>query len=276
MGLRIASNLTAAKVQGNINKNNRKTDKALEQLSSGKRIIHASDDSAGMAIAKTMEAQTRGMRQAGRNASNAISLIQTAEGSMTESSNLMVRLRELAIQAASDTVGDLERGMLDLEYKQLVKEIDRIAENTVFNGVSLINGEGKDLYTFHVGPNHDESNIIQYDASGINTTSSKLGVSGTGISEKSEALSSVESIDEGLENLSGQRSVLGAIQNRLQSALVTIDIAATQQEDARATIEDVDVAKAATDLAVGKMQQNTAVAALAQANALPRAALDLV
>ena len=209
MGLRIASNLTAAKVQSNLRKTISKTDKALEQLSSGKRIVNVSDDSAGMAIAKTLEAQTTGLRMAGRNASNAISLVQTAEGSMSESSNIMVRLRELAIQASSDTVGDVEREMLDLEYQQLLTEMDRIAGNTTFNGVSLINGEGKDLYRFHVGANSGESNVIEYDASDINVTASNLGVSGTGVGDKSDAIDSIENIDEGLQNLSSQRAVLG-------------------------------------------------------------------
>lgn len=276
MGLRIASNLASLKVQDNLRKVTKDTDRSLESLSSGKRIISAADDSAGMAIAKTMEAQTRGLRQAERNASDGISLIQTAEGSMIESSNLLVRLRELAIQSANDTVGERERGMIDLEYQQILQEIDRIAQSTKFNGVPLINGEGNDLYQFQVGANADESNIIEYDASNIDSTISNLGIDGSGVSEKSDALDAVAELDEAIVQISEQRAGLGAIQNRLYSAVNTINIQALQQDYARSVIEDVDVAEAASNLAADSIQKNAAVAALAQANSIPRTALNLL
>ena len=137
MGLRIATNLASERVQAHLKQNSRKTDKSLEQLASGKRIISASDDAAGMAIANTMRAQTRSLRQAGRNANDGISMIQTAEGSLTEISNVLVRLRELSIQSASDTVGDLERTMLNLEYQELISEIDRMADSTENNATTM-------------------------------------------------------------------------------------------------------------------------------------------
>jgi flagellin len=276
MGLRIASNLASLKVQDNLRKVTKDTDRSLQSLSSGKRIISASDDSAGMAIAKTMEAQSRGLRQAERNAQDGISLIQTAEGSMIESSNLLVRLRELAIQSANDTVGERERGMLDLEYQQVIQEIDRIAQSTKFNGVPLINGEGNDLYQFQVGANADESNIIEYDASNIDSTISNLGVDGSGVSEKDDALEAVAELDEAIVQISEQRAGLGAIQNRLYSAVNTINVQALQQDYARSIIEDVDVAEAASNLAADSIQKNASIAALAQANAIPRTALNLL
>ena len=276
MGLRIASNLASLEVQDNLRKVTKDTDRSLESLSSGKRIISASDDSAGMAIAKTMEAQSRGLRQAERNAQDGISLIQTAEGSMIESSNLLVRLRELAIQSANDTVGERERGMLDLEYQQVLQEIDRIAQSTKFNGVPLINGEGNDLYQFQVGANADESNVIEYDASNIDSTISNLGVDGSGVSEKGDALDAVAELDEAIVQISEQRAGLGAIQNRLYSAVNTINVQALQQDYARSIIEDVDVAEAASNLAADSIQKNASIAALAQANAIPRTALNLL
>ena len=276
MGLRIASNLASMKVQDNLRKVTKDTDKSLERLSSGKRIIRAADDSAGMAIAKTMEAQSRGLRQAERNAMDGVSLIQTAEGSMIESSNLMVRLRELAIQSANDTVGERERGMLDLEYQQVLQEIDRIAQSTKFNGVPLINGEGNDLYQFQVGANAEDSNVIEYDASNIDVTISNLGISGSGISDKGDALDAVGDLDEAIIQISEQRAGLGAIQNRLYSAVNTINVQALQQDYARSVIEDVDVAEAASNLAADSIQKNASVAALAQANSIPRTALNLL
>ena len=276
MGLRIASNLASLRVQDNLRKVTKNTDRALESLSSGKRIISAADDSAGMAIAKTMEAQSRGLRQAERNAQDGISLIQTAEGSMIESSNLLVRLRELAIQSANDAVGERERGMLDLEYQQVLLEIERIAQSTKFNGVPLINGEGNDMYEFQVGANADEFNIIEYDASNIDSTISNLGIDGSGVAEKSDAQDAVAELDEAIVKISEQRAGLGAIQNRLYSAINTINIQAIQQDYARSVIEDVDVAEAASTLAANSIQKNAGVAALAQANSIPKTALNLL
>jgi flagellin len=276
MGLRIASNLAAERVQSNLRKVSKETDGALQSLSSGKRINKASDDSAGLAIATTMSAQVSGLRQALRNANDGMSLVQVAEGSLNESSNLLVRMKELAVQSASDTVGETERSMINLEFQETVKEIDRISEVTIYNGVKLINGEGKDLYSFQVGANGDQSNTIEYDAGNINASSSSLGVSSLAVDDRSGALDSVEVVQEALDNLSSQRASLGAIQNRLQSAVNTIDNSMIQQEHARSIIEDVDVAESASKLVASSISKNAAIAALAQANTIPKSAISLI
>lgn len=276
MGLRIASNLAAEKVQSNLRKISKKTDTALESLSSGKRITKASDDSAGLAIATTMSAQVSGLRQAMRNASDGISLVQVAEGSLNESSNLLVRMKELAVQAASDTVGEVERSMINLEFQETLKEIDRIAEVTLYNGVKLLNGEGQDLYQFQVGANGGEANMIEYDAGNINATTSSLGVSGLSVDDKGSALDSIATVGEALTSLSTQRASLGAIQNRLQSAVNTIDNSVIQQEYARSIIEDVDVAQSASQLVASSISKNAAIASLAQANTIPQSAISLI
>ena len=147
-----------------------------------------------MAVAKSIEAQVRGLKQASGNTNDAISLIQTAEGSMNETSNILSRLKELAVQSASDTLGDKKREMLNLEFEQLISEVDRVANNTKYNGVNLLNGEGNDLYRFQVGPNSDESNVIEFDTTEIDATSSTLGVEGTGILDRDEALDSIEMV----------------------------------------------------------------------------------
>ena len=276
MGLRIASNLAAEKVQSNLRKVSDRPDKALAGLSSGKRITKAGDDSAGMAIATTLSAQVNGLRQALRNTNDGISLIQVAEGSLTESSNLLVRMKELAVQSSSDTVGELERQMINLEFKQMIKEIDRIAGAATYNGVYLLNGEGKDLYQFQVGANSGAFNKIEYDASNINATASSLKVSGLDVEDRSGALDAIETLEEAMGSLSKQRASLGAIQNRMQSAANTIDNSVVQQEHARSIIEDVDVATAASELVASSIQKNAAIASLAQANTIPKSAISLI
>jgi len=276
MGLRIATNIASETVQKNIKEVSSTSNTELERLSSGKRITKAGDDAAGLAIAKNLEAQTRSLRQASRNANDGISMVQTAEGSLNEVSNVLVRLRELSIQSASDTIGDAERGMLNLEYQELSKEVDRIAASTEFNGVHLLDGEGSGVLDFHVGAKNGEQNIIQYDAGQTNASSSNIGLSGTGVESKSEALSSVSSIDEAITVISGQRASLGAIQNRLSHTVSTLESQALNQEHARSVIEDADVADSAAKLASANVIKNAGISALAQANMIPNSALKLI
>lgn len=276
MGLRIATNLASEAVQTNLKEVSLKTNKELERLSSGKRITQASDDAAGLAIAKNLEAQTRSLRQAARNANDGISMVQTAEGSMTEISNILVRLRELSIQSASDTVGNQERGMLDLEYQELTKEVDRISSSTEFNGVHLLDGEGDGVLDFHVGSKPGEANIIQYDSGETNASTSSLEISGTGVSSKGDALGSISSVDTAINILSGQRASLGAIQNRLQHSVQTLETQALNQESARSVIEDADVAQSAAALASANVVKNAGISALAQANNIPNSTLKLI
>ena len=276
MGLRIATNLASETVQKNLKTVTKESNSQLEKLSSGKRINKSSDDAAGLAIANTLRAQSRSLRQASRNAQDGVSMVQTAEGSLNEVSNILTRLRELTVQSASDTVGDTERGMLDLEYQQLVQEVDRISESTTYNGVNLLNGEGDGVLDFHVGADSTDSNVIQYDSGETNASSSNIGISGTGIDAKSSALSSIGSIDEAITAISGQRASLGAIQNRLQSSITNLDAQAVNTEEARSSIEDADIAQASAKLASTSVIKNAGVAALSQANAIPNSALRLI
>ena len=171
MGLRIATNIASQSVQRNLKEVSNSGNAELEKLSSGKRITKAADDAAGLAISTNLEAQTKGLRQATRNANDGISLVQTAEGGLAETSNILIRLRELSIQSASDTVGDNERGLLEKEYQQLSKEIDRISESTAFNGTQLLNGKGRGTMDFQVGAFAGEQNKITFDSSETNSSS---------------------------------------------------------------------------------------------------------
>ena len=212
MGLRISTNIASEMVQKNLKEVSREETKSLQRLSSGSRISSASDDAAGLAIATKIKAQASGMRQATRNANDGISFVQSAEGGLGEVSNILTRLRELSIQAASDTVGEDERGFLDLEYQQLTAEVDRIAGSTKFNGKNLLSGEGSGVMDFQVGAFAGQENTIQFDSGATNVTSSHLGISGTGVMEKGDALDSIANIDEALNQVSGQRANLGALQ----------------------------------------------------------------
>lgn len=277
MGLRIATNIASESVQKNLRQVSTEGQDSLEKLSSGKRINKASDDAAGLAIATNLSAQTRGLRQATRNANDGISLVQTAEGGINEVSNILVRLRELSVQAASDTVGDKERGFLDKEYQQLTQEVDRIAQATVFNGSSLLNGES-DMGTmdFQVGAFAGEQNVIKFDANETNITSDNIGIAGSGVAGKETAKDSIEVIDNAINQVSGQRANLGAIQSRLQSTVSNLEIQSINQDAARSTIEDADVAQETAKMASINVIKSAGISTLAQANSIPNSALRLI
>lgn len=276
MGLRIATNIASQMVQKNLKQVSNKADESLNKLSSGKRITKASDDAAGLAIATNLEAQTKGLRQATRNANDGVSLIQTAEGGLNEVTNILTRMRELTIQASSDTVGENERGFLDKEYQQLMTEVDRISEATTFNGSQLLNGEGSGTLDFQVGAFSGEQNRISFDSSESNASAGSIGISGTGIGDKSEALDSIAGIDEAINTVSGQRATLGSIQSRLQSTVSNLEVQTINQDNARSMIQDVDVAEESAKLAANQVVKTAGVTTLSQANALPNSALRLI
>lgn len=276
MGLRIATNIASQTVQKNLKEVSNAGNSQLEKLSSGKRITKASDDAAGLAIATNLEAQTKGLRQASRNANDGVSLVQTAEGGLNETSNILIRLRELTVQAASDTVGDTERGFLNKEYQQLNKEVDRISESTTFNGTQLLNGKGKGKMDFQVGAFSGEQNKISFDSSETNASSDSIGIGSTNIANKEDALGSIGNIDKAIEKVSGQRADLGSIQSRLQSTIKNLEVQTINQDSARSVIQDVDVADASAALASNNVVKNAAVSTLAQANQIPNSALRLI
>jgi len=275
MGLRINTNIASQEVQRNLRVNSAEQEVEFARLSSGKRITKSADDAAGLAIAKKLEASTKGMKMATRNANDAISLVQVAEGGLNESTNILTRLRELSVQAASDTVGEQERGFLNMEYQQLTQELDRIAVTTNFNGRSLLKGEG-DTLDFQVGAYGGEMNQIQFDASQTDATIESLGVDGTSITDKSEASSNLERIDQAIDKVSGFRANLGATQSRLQTAVSSLEISSVNQEAARSRIEDTDVAASSAKLASINIMKAAGTAVLSQANDLPASALKLI
>ena len=275
MGLRIATNVPSLAVQRNIANVGEEASKSYARLSSGNRITKSGDDAAGLSIANKLEASVRGMKMAQRNANDGISFVQTAEGGINEVSNILIRLRELSVQSASDTIGDSERGFLNKEVQSLKGEVDRISKSTNFNGTNLLGGEGKVL-TFQVGHEAGEMNRIEFDPSKTNVSTSALGVSGVDLASKDGALSAMGDIDGAINKVNGNRAELGALQNRLHSTSNTLGIAVENLSDARSRIMDTDIAAETSNMAKNSILQNAGIAVLAQANAAPNAAMKLL
>lgn len=277
MGLRIKTNVASLAVQKNLKQIDSKAGDSYEKLASGKRITKSADDAAGLGIAKKMEAEVRGYQMAERNANAGISMIQVAEGGLDESSNILTRMRELSIQSASDTVGERERGYLNLEYDQLLEEVDRISKTTTFSGSPLLTGESENgTMDFHVGAYAGEDNKISFQADQTDATIAGLGIDGTNINSKDDASANLEKIDEAITKVAGFRANFGSIQSRLQSTVSNLGTMTVNTEAARSRIEDVDVAEESAKLASNNVIKSAATATLSQANALPNSALRLI
>lgn len=275
MGLRINTNIASQEVQRNLKVSNAAQEAEFSKLSSGKRITKSADDAAGLAIANKINAETKGLRMASRNANDAISLVQVAEGGLNETSSILTRLRELSVQAGSDTVGEAERGFLSMEYEQLVQEADRISKTTTFNGKPLLKGEG-DMLQFQVGAFGNEDNRIEFDAGQTDSSAESLGISGSNIRDKQGALDNLERIDNAINKVSAFRANFGSIQSRLNSTINNLDVAVVNQEAARSRIEDVDVAESTAKLASQQIKNAAGTATLAQANGIGNGALRLI
>ncbi len=276
MGLRINTNVQALAAQRSLSTNRQAQEASLERLSSGNRINKSGDDAAGLAISDQIRANTRSLAQAGRNANDGISLVQVAEGGTNEISNMLVRMRELSIQAASDTIGDLERGFINKEIQALKSETDRIANNTEFNGTKLLNGSA-DKLEIQVGlKNNPTEDRLVFDAKAQNVSTEALGISEIGTMTKTDAQLNLEKLDNALTSLNSNRSALGAVQNRLQSTINNISIYRENLEAARSRIKDTDMAAETSELTRNNILTQAGISTLAQANQNPQLALKLL
>jgi flagellin len=275
MGLRINTNTAALNTQRNIQSTSQDMAKSISRLSSGQKITSAGDDAAGLSISQNLQAQVRSLQQAQRNANDGISLVQTAEGGLNEVSNILVRLRELGVQAASDTVGDTERGFIDKEYQSLKEEVDRLAKVTNFNGRALLSGDG-DKISIQVGARAGETDTIAYDLSRNDVRTSALGISGNEVRSRDNALDSLEKIDEAINKVNEFRSNLGATQNRLHSSSNSVGISIENLSEAKSRIADTDIAEETSKLVRNSILQSAGISVLAQANSAPNAALKLL
>ncbi len=276
MGLRIATNVTALQAQRQIGITRLDLDKTLERLASGSRINHAGDDAAGLAISENLRSQLRAMRQARRNANDGISLIQTSEGGLTEVSNIIIRLRELAIQAASDTIGDQERVFADREFQALKQEIDRISNVTQFNGTPLLNGKAG-IFEMQIGiKNNPILDRIIYNGERSDATLDALQLGGESLATKQGAQLSLSIIDDSLQRVSSIRADLGALQNRLQSTINNLAITEENMAAANSRIRDSDMAEEMSNLTKNNILMQAGVSVLASANNTNQVALKLL
>lgn len=276
MGLRINTNVGSLIAQRNLGITNKNLNSSMNKLSSGERITRASDDAAGLAISENLKAEIRGLRQAKRNAGDAVSLIQTAEGGLSEISNIVIRLRELAVQAASDTVGDTERGFTDIEFQQLKDEVNRISKGAEFNGVKLLDGTGG-ILDFQIGTgNNAELDRLRYDSTSNDATLGALGLMAESVASKEGAQGTLTKLDDALVQINGVRAGLGATQNRLQSAINNLGVSDENLSAANSRIRDVDVAAETATLTRNNILMQSGASVLSQANQFPNIALKLL
>jgi flagellin len=276
MGLRINTNIQALSAQRHLTNASLKQNSALDKLSSGSRINKAGDDAAGLAISEKLRASIRSMKQATRNANDGVSLVQVAEGAMNEISNILVRMRELSIQAASDTIGDPERQYVNREVQQLKSEVDRIAASTEFNGTKLLNNSAPPL-EIQVGINNVASNDrFVFDTEDKDSTVSALGITEVSTEKKEDAQNNLEKIDAAMTRLNGNRAGLGALQNRLASTINNLTIYRENLESANGRIRDTDMAEESSELTRASILTQAGVSVLAQANQTPQLALKLI
>jgi flagellin len=276
MGLRINTNIQSLAAQRAFGMNNEHQRNSLEHLSSGSRINKAGDDAAGLAISERLKSDIRSMRQATRNANDGISLIQVAEGSMNEISNIMIRLRELSVQASSDTIGDTERGFLNKEVQQLKSEIDRISANTEFTGTKLLSGKAGSL-DIQVGIKNDQTlDRFSFETEKLSSTLGAFQLEGVAVDNKISAQENLGMIDKAINHLNENRATLGALQNRMQSTIANLNIYRENLESANSRIRDTDMAEESSELVKNNILSQATISVLSQANSNPQLALKLM
>lgn len=276
MGLRISTNVSALRAQQALTQTKRASDTVFEKLSSGSRINKASDDASGLALSEGFKSNIRGLKQATRNAQDGISFLQIGEGALAEVGNILVRLRELSMQAASDTVGDRERKMVSLEYEQLLNEIDRIAATTEFNGTSILSGAGGEI-SFQINTkNSPIGDRISFDTTKTDVRSDSLGVRATNVEFKENAQQSLGVIDEAIKHISDVRADFGAIQSRLNATVQNISTSIENLSASNSRIRDADIAEESSEFAKRNIMMQAGTSVLVQANQQPGLALSLL
>jgi flagellin len=277
MSFSIRTNVGSLNAQRNLFNSTSMLNDSFSRLSSGFRITKAGDDAAGLGISVNLTAQIRSFNQANRNAQDAQSLISSAEGSLNQTTELLTRMRELAMQSASDGVGDTERGYIETESLALRTEIDRIANAAEFNGTPLLSAAAAaaPALSFQVGIRNDALND-RIDVTTVDATQAGLGVNTVSMTLQADAQTALGLIDTALEAVSTARSTFGAAGNRLASVIQTIQQASESLSDANSRIRDVDVAEETSKMARTQVMMQAGISVLAQANAAPQVALKLL
>ena len=273
MGLRVNTNISSIASQRQLSRVTERLNGNYQRLASGSRIASAADDPAGLGISERMRSKLRSLTVAQRNGRDGISLIQTAEGALNETNTSLIRMRELAVQAANGTLNTADRSTLDVEFQALITEIDRLANSTTFNGVDLLNQNATSV-DIQIGTESTESILVGL----VDTSSSTLGLTVTNfdIANVSNARASLNIIDSAINDITTARGNLGATENRLESAVRSLQNAELNLAAAESRIRDVDVAAETADLTRNSILQQAAVSVLSQANLQPQIALSLL
>lgn len=274
MGLRVNSNIASLNAQRSLSVTTERLQANFRRLSTGLRISTAADDAAGLAISERFRAQVRSTNQAVRNAQDGISLTQTGEGALNEVSSILIRMRELSIQANNGTVSSTDRDTLNEEFRDLINEVDRIAQSTTFNGVHLLDGTGSTL-TFQVGSGI-QSGIDTIQLSTSNALASTLGLASLDIGSVGFPNTAIGAVDSAITAVSRIRGEFGAVQNRLTATIANLQIQSENLSAAESRIRDVDVAVETASLTRNSILQQAAISILAQANVQPQSALKLL
>jgi len=275
MGISLQTNVGSINAQRHTNQTGNKMSQAMQRLSSGFRINSAQDDAAGLGISERLKSQVRGMAQASRNASDGLSVVQTAEGVMSEVSDILIRMRELSVQSASDSVTGTERGYINTEFTELKDEINRLVKSTKYNGEKLLDGSytSKD---FQVGFEKGDATDFVIQVSIANVNASGLSIASSVADTKTNAKASMAALDSALDSLNSARATLGAKGNRLMSAAAAVDVTRENLAAANSRIRDTDVAVETSNFAKQQVLMQAGVSMLSQANAQPQLALRLL
>lgn len=275
MGLRIFNNVEAQNARRQLESTSLQMSRSMERLSSGMRINRAADDAAGLAVSEEMRTQIRGMRVASRNALDGVSLVQVADGALGGVSDMLQRVRDLAVQAANGTFTDQQRGNLDKEVQSVIAEIARVASDTEFNGIKILSGSvatAGSAVTLQVGA--QSSQVIAFTIATM--SASDLGVSGLAVSTAASATAAIASIDAAIRTVNSQRAQMGAVQNRLEQTISRLNLTAENVQAAESRIRDADMASEMIDFTRSQILQQSGTAMLAQANQAPQSVLSLL
>ncbi len=275
MGLRIMNNVEALNAHRTLQNTNMQVSKSIERLSSGLRINRAADDAAGLAVSEIMRSQIRGMNVASRNAQDGVSLVQVADGALGNVTDMLQRMRDLAVQASNGTLTDAQRANLDAEVQQVVAELNRVGTDTEFNGIKILSGSvatAQSAVTLQVGAQGGQ--IIAFTIATM--SASDLGVSGLAVSTAASATAALASIDAAIRTANSQRASLGAIQNRLEQTINRLNLTAENLQAAESRIRDADMAAEMIEFTKQQILQQSGTAMLAQANQAPQSVLQLL
>lgn len=274
MGLRVNTNIASINAQRNTAQVTNRLARNYQRLSTGLRISTAADDAAGLAISERLRSQVRSISQASRNANDGISLVQVGEGALNEVSNILVRLRELAIQSANGSASTADKETIKEEFSSLVNEINRIAQSTEFNGIRLLDGSASSV-TFQVGIN-TTAGIDSLDVSLTPALTTSLGLSTVDVGSGGDTAYAISQIDTAIGSVAQLRGRFGSLQNRLQSTIANLGVASESLSAAESRIRDVDVAYETAQLTRNNILQQASISILSQANQQPQAALQLL